>query len=237
MNRSSWVSGNCRLVRPARFERATYRFVVIWLLQSDRLPRARNQRQPFMQAAVNVKQLPETAPWLPTTTMPSSSSPLLDQTRGLENPFHQGVRHLKPVVSTRNLVEMTAIEAAVKVSIEIHHSPNLIRLHSPRRRLTPTPVEQPPFPVPVHAPSPPTDRPWAQVQDLRRLQPGVLTRNRPHNHVPHPHRSLHSLLREEHRGLLATTLPFPQVAQKERSDHLLSGAVRSCAPYSSVRLA
>ena len=183
-----------------------------------------------MLAPIDVQHLPETRPPLTSPTVATTRLVLHHQSRTLERLLHKRVRHPHPVLAARRLVEVPHIPSAVSLPVQSQNPFHLPYGHTPRRWRSAPMIEQA-FVAPLLQPrSIPSHRPCAEPQNLRRLKPVNLPRQCPQNHVLDPHRPLPRSFRVPH-PLLHGALPWGLFATSKRSDHLLSGADRSSAPY------
>ena len=166
--------------------------------------------------------------------MPAARPALAHQPGRLPRLLHERVGHRHAVLAARDLIEVPHIEAwvpaprALAIAIERQQPLDFRERHGARRgRALPVIVEAGEA-ILLIPPAQPPHRAGAHSQHRRDLNPGLPSIERLHENLVHLHRPLHCSLGIGHPHLLGED--DNPAACWERSDHLLSGADRSCAP-------
>ena len=189
-----------------------------------------------MPAAVEVQELAQARPRRPAPPMPAPRAPLAHQPGRLQRLLHERVGHRHAVLTPGDLIEVPHVEPgvpvarSVAVAVEREQPLHLGQRHRPRRGRALPVVVDPREPVLLVAPAQPTHRASADAQHLRHVNPGLPSAERLHEDLVNLHGPLHCSLGVGHPHLLGGH--DSPAAGWERSDHLLSGADRSCTPDS-----
>ena len=199
----------------------------------QRLPLRGPMPQPDMRTAIQVQEFAKARARLPPPAVPTPRPGLAHQPGLLQGEPDEAIGQRHGVLPSGEAVEVTDVPARKALAIEPQNA-----LHFRRRRLAARRAH-PPAVIEGHgpagfitgAPAPHTAR--IDAQDVGRLQPGDGSTQRPHDDLLDLHGPLHGGRGIEHGHLLRPWL-YPKPPAK-RTVHLLSGAERSCAPYSRLR--
>ena len=181
-----------------------------------------------MATAIEVQQFAEARAGLAPPPMPAAGAGPPDEAGLLERGLHEGVGKRHPVIPLGELVEVADVEARVALPIQAQDALELRDGHPSGRRGLPAPIEQAFDPIALKLPPPAPHGPGAQPQDVGDLKPGLAAMQGVQDGLVNRHGTLHGRHGIAHRHLLGGG-SFPWGLQ-ERSCHLFSGAVTSCAP-------
>ena len=183
-----------------------------------------------MGAAVQVQELAKTRAGLAAPAMPAARATRGHQPGCLQGRLHEGVGEGHLLVPTHELVEVPDVEPRVPLPIETQDPLDLGKRRQPGRRALAPPIQQPVIPHSLLPGAPPAQAARMHPQDVCGLQPCQRSTHRAEDHFLDLHRPLHGDDRVSHRG---PPQPLSTYAARplERTFHLLSGADRSCAPY------
>ena len=168
--------------------------------RDERLAFLRPQRQPWMRAAIEMQQLAEARPRLPSSPMPAPRAMLLDQAGRLQRVLHEAVRDRHRVLPPRNLKKVPHVKPRIPLSIEPEHQLDLRRGHPSLRWTEQPPVEQPALPMRLKPLTPPSKRPRRPSQNLGRAEPVQLAAQGSQHHLLHRHGPLPGGIRIRHRA-------------------------------------
>src|SRR4029453_474182 len=112
---------------------------------------------------------------------------LHDQAGSLKRLLDEGVGNTHPVLPPRRLVEVPHVPAPVTLAVKPQDPLHLADRHASGRRTPPTTIEKSLVAPLLEPDSIPPHRPGAQAQDLRRLKPVDLSRQRLQDHLLHLH--------------------------------------------------
>jgi len=148
---------------------------------------------------------------------------------GLQRLLDEAIGQLQVVFGTRDIDEVAhvipgvAIPRPVPLAIEPQHALHLCHRHRARGP-APPPIEEPVIAHLLIAQSQAPHRPRADAQDVGHLQPALPPTQRPQDDFLHLHGPLHRGPGVGHRHLPGDD--SNSAARWERSNHVLSGAVR-----------
>ena len=184
-----------------------------------------------MGAAIEVQHLAEARPGLPAAAVAAAGAALGDELGRLQGLFDEGVGQGDPVVALRDLVEVADIEVVVRLPIQLQDPLDLGEGHLPGRGAPAAAIPQAVIALALVAQPPAAQGAGTPAEDLLGLPPRQLAAHRLQQHLLHFHRPLH-----DGRGVGHGDPPRSHFAptsdrSRERSDHLLQPAVRSCAFY------
>ena len=205
----------------------------------QRLPRGGDQGEPGVLAAIEVDQFPEARPRLPAAAMPPARPPLAHQARRLQRLLHERIGPRDAMLAPRHLIEVPHVEPRVAIARpialrrEVQDPLHLRHRYRPWRGRVMPMIVQPGEPVPLVPPAQPPHRACANAQDLGDLDPRLPALQRLHQDLVDLHGRLYRRLGVGHRHL-PRGHDSPS-AGWERSDHLLSGADKSCTRDSGIR--
>src|SRR5439155_25428719 len=200
----------------------------------QRLALVGTPREPGMRAAVQMQQLAEARAGLAAPAMPAARATLGHQPSLLQGRLHKGVGEGHVLVATHELVEVPDVESRVPLPIEAQDALDLGKRREPRRGPLAPPIQQPVIAHPLLPRAPSTQAPRVHPQNIRSLRPCQRPAHRSENHFLDLHRPLHG---DDGVGHSGPPRPLSTYASRpsERTFHLLSGADRSCAPYTQRR--
>ena len=199
----------------------------------QRLQRIRDEGEPAVQAAVKVQQLAETRPRLAPPAMAAAGSAPADQVGGLQRLLHEAIGQRHPVLAPDDLMEVPDVEPVVTLGVEPHDPLHLRHGRAPRRGRAAPVIEQALEPVVFIPPAQAPHGARAHAQNLGHVDPRLPLLQGLYQDLVHLHGPLHRSLGIGHPHLLGGD--DNSAACWERSDHLLSGADRSCAPDTLAR--
>ena len=162
--------------------------------------------------------------------MMASGPALGHQARPLQGGLHEGVGEAQSVLAAGELTEVPHVEPQVALPVEPQDPLQLLDRHPPPRGDLPAAIEQAVIALLLVATAQPAHGARTEAQDLGRGRPGALPAQCSQEDFLYLHGPLHG-----RRGIGHGHLPGGhdnRAACWERSNHLLSGAVRSCAPDS-----
>src|SRR3989442_11149254 len=131
------------------------------------------------------------------------------------------------------MVEVPHVEAAVRVAIQAEHALDLGHWRLAGRGQLAAIIKTDHL-IGLVAGAPAAQAPGVDAEDIGRLQPAEGTTQGAQDDFLSLHRPLHGGGEPEHRHLLGYRCLYGSPPEK-RTFHLLSGADRSCAPYSRAR--
>jgi hypothetical protein len=139
------------------------------------------------------------------------------------------------VLAPGELTEVPHVEAEMALAVQAQDPLQFVDGHPPQGGELPAAIEQPVIAVVLVAPPQPAHRTGAHAQDLGYRPPRALPTQGSQDNFLHFHGPLHGRRGIRHGRLLGSH--DSRTARWERSNHLLSGAARSCAPDKCAWLA
>jgi hypothetical protein len=155
-----------------------------------------------MLAAVEVQELAETRAALAAPPVPAAGAPLGHEPGFLQGEADEAVRERHAVVASREVVEVSHVEAEVLLAVQAQNA-----LHLEGRRLAP----RGPAPATItqgelaarFEPGPPAAQAAGiHPENVGGLQPRQRSTQRPHDDLLHLHGPLHGGRGKDHRHLL-----------------------------------
>src|ERR1017187_8552952 len=181
--------------------------------------------EPAMLAALSVRKHPRQRSPRTQLAMHSPFAALRHHPGPLQQSLHPAVADLDLVFLLQLLVKVPHVQIEILLPIQPQHFLHHRQWHLLGRRFPSPPVKQPPEPELFIPFMPAPHLPVADPDDLGRLPPRDLLRQRPQNQFLYLHRPLHRGLRVRDHAFHAL-LPSPPA---KRTLHLLSQPDISCA--------
>src|SRR3989442_8245258 len=178
-----------------------------------------------------MQQFAEAGRGLPPAPMAAAGSALGHEARLLEREADEAVGERHAVIAADEVVKVPDVEAAVGVAVQAQHALDLGHRRLAGRGQLAAIIEANHL-IGLVAGAPTAQAPGIDAEDIGRLQPAEGTTQGAQDDFLSLHRPLHGGREAEHRHLLGYRCLYSAPPEK-RTFRLLSGADRSCAPYSS----